>query len=61
MRLLLDSLRDKIASLRGIILPKNNYEPSFCQTLGWSVATTRYYDAKFHDCLIEMKKGQMFF
>ena len=64
MRLLLDSLRDKIASLEGdFILPKNNYEPSFCQTLGWSVATTRYYDAKFHDCLIEMKKGQngMFF
>ena len=61
---MLSTLAGGIAKLQGeFVVPKNNYEGPFCEALGWSVATTRYYDATFDGCLIEMKKGQsgMFF
>ena len=59
LRTTVQMLKNKITLMQGPnILKKNNYEPFFCDILGWKAYNNRYYDAKKHDYAIEFKKGQ---
>jgi len=53
-------LETKISEMEGDwVVPKNAYESSFCNLLGWQCVNHRYYDAITTDGLkVELKKGQ---
>ena len=52
-------LKQNIEKFEGeFVVPKNSYEKSFCDLLGWQCISERYYDAICHGMHVELKKGQ---
>lgn len=54
-----DDCLDNIDEMSGSwVIPKNGYEKSFCQLLGWKCVGGRWSDARNATTSIELKKGQ---
>jgi|TARA_B100001105_G_C22085618_1_gene312752 hypothetical protein len=55
LELLLEKNKTKLSG--DWVSSNTNYEEDFCKILGMNVDTKRYWDAKWEDTFIELKKG----
>jgi hypothetical protein len=54
-----EECKNKIDEMTGSwVIPKNGYEKSFCNLLGWDCVSERWSDAHNANTHIEIKKGQ---